>query len=126
MARHRYHNRNDTVENLTLGRRFVDIPFSVLRISPRSEIAKFLDLENDVIDNDTQRLTDWRGLAEIINLTNLEIRNLERAKSPTIDLLSQWEDSDSPTLADFWSCMLQLNRRDVLLECKDIIGKNII
>jgi len=125
MARHRYHNRN--VDNLTLERRFVDIPLSVIRISARRKIAEYLNLENDIINNDM--LTDWRGLAEIVRFTNLEIRNLARSTSPTIELLSQWEDnkgSRSPTLSDFWSCMLQLNRRDVLLECKEMIGKTII
>jgi len=128
MARHRYYNTNDT-GYLALEPRFLDIPLKFVRPTARRKIAQCLDLENDVIDNDIQRLTDWRGLAEIVRFTNLEIRNLARSTSPTIELLKQWEDnkgSRSPTLSDFWSCMLQLNRRDVLLECKEMIGKTII
>ena len=126
MARHRYYNTNDTGGTLTLDSKFSDIPFECIGPSARRKIANVLDIPNDVIDNDIQRLTDWRGLAEIVGFTNLEIRNLERAKSPTIDLLSQWEGFGSPTVADFWFKMLQLNRRDVLLECKGMIGKTII
>jgi hypothetical protein len=128
MARHRYHNTNDTGDNLTLDSPFLFIPFKIVRATARRKIAQLLDLENDVINNELQLLTDWRGFAELVRFNNLEIRNLERVKSPTIELLKQWEDkgSHSPTLSDFWTCMLQLNRRDVLLECKTMIGKIII
>ena len=128
MARHRYYNTNDTC-NLALEPQFLDIPLKFVRITARIKIAQCLDLENDVIDNDIQRLTDWRGLAELVDFNDVQIKNLQRARSPTIELLYQWEDnkgSRSPTLSDFWSCMLQLNRRDVLLECKEMIGKTLI
>ena len=126
MARHRYHDTNDTGGNLTLDSRFLYIPFKFVRTTARRKIAQLLDLENDVINNELQLLTDWRGFAELVRFENLEIRNLEIAKSPTIELLNQWEDkgSRSPTLSDFWTCMLQLNRRDVLLECKEMIERD--
>jgi hypothetical protein len=62
-----------------------------LRTTARTKISLYLDNTSDIIDEDTGYVTDWNGLAELIGFNNLELKKFGRQKSPTKDLLDDWE-----------------------------------
>ena len=106
--------------------RFRSIPLQALRPSARRQIALQMDIPQDLIHDEIGMLTDWRGLAELVGFSYLEMQKLERSKSPTKELLSDWELNPDyhPTLGNLWAHMLFLKRQDVLMECKNLIGKS--
>lgn len=105
--------------------RFRSISLQALRPSARRQIAMHMDKELTTINVDNGMLCDWRGLAEIVGFSNLEISKMERSGKPTEELLYEWEtnsNSDS-TLGHLWSCLQQLDRKDVLSDSKSYVGK---
>lgn len=106
--------------------RFRSISLQALRPSARRQIAMHMDKELTTINVDNGMLCDWRGLAEIVGFSNLEISKMERTGKPTEELLYEWEtnsNSDS-TLGHLWSCLQQLDRKDVLSDSKSYVERD--
>ncbi|CAG2247957.1 MYD88 [Mytilus edulis] len=117
---------DDTGESLNLDSRLTSIPLDALRRSSRSKIALYLDDQSDIIDEECGYVTDWNGLAELIGFTALEMRKFGRQKSPTQDLLVDWEITPAlnPTLGNLWKYLIELGRLDVLQDCRSFVIKD--
>lgn len=64
------------------------------------------------------------GLAELAGFSYLAIRNLMRARSPTMELLDQWttqENVTNATVGELWNFLFVMERFDVLTDCKSNI-----
>ena len=119
---------DDNGESLMLDSRYTNIPLDALRTTARTKISLYLDNTSDIIDEDTGYVTDWNGLAELIGFNNLELKKFGRQKSPTKDLLDDWESAPqclnySPTLGNLWKILIELGRIDVIQDCRNIVSK---
>ncbi|KAK3106601.1 hypothetical protein FSP39_023319 [Pinctada imbricata] len=104
--------------------RFMHISLDALNHSARRKIALHMNLESDVPSDRNHLVSDYNGLAELIGFQYLEIKNFERQKSPTEELLKEWctrPDLEEPTLGKLWDFLVQLGRVDVLEECQQMI-----
>ena len=120
---------DDNGESLMLDSRYTNIPLYALRTTARTKISLYLDNTSDIIDEDTGYVTDWNGLAELIGFNNLELKKFGRQKSPTKDLLDDWESAPqclnySPTLGNLWKILIELGRIDVIQDCRNIVIKD--
>jgi hypothetical protein len=110
-------------EDCVLNSKYVQIPLEALNSSCRRHIALHLNLEGS-LNEDVNLMNDFRGLAEMVGFGYLEIRNFEREKSPTEQLLEDWTSRPefSPTVGNLWSYLVSLARFDVLTDSKKFIG----
>ena len=101
-----------------------NISLDALNMSARRKLAMHLNLQVDIVNDRNNLAGDYSGLAELIGFQFLEIKNFERQKSPTDELLTEWctrSDLD-PTLGKLWDYLVQLGRVDVLEECHQLIS----
>ncbi|XP_052253057.1 myeloid differentiation primary response protein MyD88-like [Dreissena polymorpha] len=85
-------------------------------------MAKYLDLEGSLTVTlvDGQMLdvvTDYMGIAEMAGFDTLYINNLKRHPSPTMSFLEQWQ-GPAATVGRLWDFLLQLERYDVIEDCR--------
>lgn len=100
-----------------------DAPLNSLNNACRRKIGMFLDQEGSLIQ-DTNLFNDWCGLAELLNFTNTEIENFKRQRYPTQEVLHQWTTrrDPEPTVVNLIRFLLQLERGDIITECRTMIG----
>lgn len=114
---------NDTPDALVLSSKYSVIPLEALNASCRRHIALHMNLEG-TLNEDIDMVTDYRGLAELVGFNYLEIKNFERERSPTEQLLADWtlRADLSPTVGELWKHLRTLERIDVLTDSKKLIG----
>ncbi|XP_033731819.1 myeloid differentiation primary response protein MyD88-like [Pecten maximus] len=116
-------------ESLGLPDHFLNIPLIALRYSVRRVIALHLNTPSEVVDEETGYVNDYNGLAEFVGFSYLEIKHFGRQKSPTEELLEEWETRDnlqvSPTVGSLWEGLYILNRFDVMKDCQLAIVKDV-
>ncbi|XP_060586519.1 myeloid differentiation primary response protein MyD88-like [Ruditapes philippinarum] len=112
-------------EDCVLNSKYVQIPLEALNSSCRRHIALHLNLEGS-LNEDVNLMNDFRGLAEMVGFGYLEIKNFEREKSPTEQLLEDWTSRPefSPTVGNLWSYLMSLARFDVLTDSKKFIERD--
>lgn len=110
-------------DDLVLSSKYSVIPLEALNASCRRHIALHMNLEG-TLNEDIDMVTDYRGLAELVGFSYLEIKNFEREKSPTEQLLADWTSRTdlSPTVGSLWEHLRTLDRIDVLTDSKKLIG----
>ena len=117
--------------DLILPNDYRNLPLKALRRTAREKIGRFLNLEGTVVvclnddGNEIDVSTNYNGLAELAGFDFLEIRNLERYRNPTIELLDSWTNTEwrNATVGCLWKYLQQMEREDVLKDCKRVIGK---
>lgn len=100
------------------------IPLHALRTSVRRFLSKYLDVEGAMYGD---RFNDYNGLAELAGFDYKDIQNFQRHRSPTEQLLHTWGNRPDlhPTCENLVKYLLQLDRRDILTDCRDFIVKEI-
>ena len=102
-------------------------PIRALRITSRKKIAQFLDLDGTlVVCDDADIVNNYKGFAELTGFSYLDIRNLMRHKSPTEELLDIWtvkENASNAHVGSLWKYLYQMERFDVLHDCRRTICK---
>lgn len=118
---------DDNGDSLGLPCHFSKIPLTALRISVRKVTALYLDDPSEVVDEDSGLVNDYNGLAELIGFNYLEIKSFSRQKSPTKEVLEEWESREhlEPTIGKLWSYLTYLGRFDVMKDCRLAIGNYI-
>ncbi|XP_060083351.1 myeloid differentiation primary response protein MyD88-like [Ylistrum balloti] len=115
-------------ESLGLPDHFLNIPLTALRYSVRRVVALHLNNPSDVVDEETGYVNDYNGLAEFVGFTYLEIKHFGRQKSPTKELLEEWETRDDlapSTIGKLWEGLYILNRFDIMKDCQLAIVKDV-
>lgn len=69
---------------------------------------------------------DWRTVAEMMDFTYLEIKNLEKRDYPFEKVLTEWETRPEATVANLLSILEKAERKDVISDLKEIIGMSSI
>lgn len=115
---------DDNGESLGIPQRYHKLPLTALRVSVRRVIALYLDDQSDIVDEDTGYVNDFNGLAEHVGFNYLEIKHFGRQKSPTSQLLEEWETRDElePSIGKLWESLYILGRFDVMKDCQWAIG----
>ena len=119
------------MSDLVLPIEYKDLPLKALRRTAREKIGRFLNLEGLVIvcKGDNGELidvsTNYNGLAELAGFDFLEIRNLERHRNPTLELLDKWTNTEwkNATVGCLWKYLQQMEREDVMMDCIRVIRK---
>ena len=108
---------------VNLPEKYMEIPISALGFSVRKKIAVYLNPDGQITAH-IKYENNFRGLAELAGFSYQEIRNFERLKNPTEELLDEWTTrlDLSPTIGSLCSLLSYLERVDVLAECLSIIG----
>nr|AKN04686.1 MyD88-2a [Mizuhopecten yessoensis] len=114
-------------ESLGLPEHFLRIPLTALRCSVRRVIALHLNAPSEIVDQETGYVNDYNGLAEFIGFTYLEIKHFSKQKSPTEELLEEWETTDDlqPSIGKLWEGLYILGRFDVMKDCQLAIVKDV-
>ena len=115
---------SDLPEDCVLNHKYEQIPLEALNASCRRQIALYLNLEGS-LNEDINMMNDFRGLAELVGFGYLEIKNFERERSPTEQLLADWTAREdlAPTVGNLWKHLMSLARFDVLTDSRQFIGK---
>nr|QJD22011.1 myeloid differentiation factor 88 [Tridacna crocea] len=112
-------------EDLILLPQYNFTPIRALRMSSRKKIAQYLDLDGVLVVIDKlDVVNNYNGLSELIGFSYLDIRNIGLQKSPTMELLEQWtvkEQCENATVGNLWSFLFQMERFDVLKDCRSNI-----
>ncbi|KAL8606172.1 hypothetical protein ACOMHN_053444 [Nucella lapillus] len=92
-----------------------------LRMSSRRRLGMFLNMESMPLHSGL--LPNYQGLAELIGFEFVEQLSFQRERDPTQALLMEWGNHPdlNPTLGNLVRFLQQLERLDILEECKDII-----
>ncbi|XP_060566276.1 uncharacterized protein LOC132725170 [Ruditapes philippinarum] len=96
----------------------LDVSLSCLKPSTIEYMSYHLDPQSDVMSPD-DKLKDYRGMAEWIGLEPVFIKYISRSPYmfKTKEVLSKWltlEEDPLPTLMNLRSCLLAIDRPDVL------------
>ncbi|XP_025080654.1 myeloid differentiation primary response protein MyD88-like isoform X2 [Pomacea canaliculata] len=93
-------------------------------MSSRKKMAMYLNLEAEPLESGY--LPDYNGLAELIGFEYIEIQNFARDKNPTCAVLHEWGNRPllQPTLGKLIKYLIQLERHDVLNDCKAIFRED--
>ncbi|KAK3612190.1 hypothetical protein CHS0354_016577 [Potamilus streckersoni] len=105
-----------------------EFPLRALRISARSKLAQYLDTDGvlTLVSDNLDIVNNYNGLAELIGFSYMEIRNFMRRSSPTIELLDAWtiKDPQNATLGKLWDYLYQMERLDVLNDCRKSVVRD--
>ncbi|XP_021358180.1 myeloid differentiation primary response protein MyD88-like [Mizuhopecten yessoensis] len=103
-----------------------DVHMNSLNNGCRRKIGMFMDPEGSLIP-DSDMFNDWCGCAELLNFSQLEIENMKRRKSPTQEMLHLWNtrNDPEPTVGNLLSFLSQLERFDVISECRQMIERDV-
>lgn len=87
---------------------------AALTESTKCYMARFLDPRRDLSPN-TNRLQDWRGLAEVFEFSPLEIGSISTRPTPTAVVIEQWlMRCVNATVGDLLSALCEIERFDIL------------
>ena len=110
---------------------FEDLPLAALRPTAKHKLGRYLDIEGTIVvcvNDDGEEidvLTDYRGLAELARFDSRDIKNLERHRHPTEELLDQWTNRGghygNAKVGYLWKYLRLMERRDVLMDCHRVI-----
>jgi len=91
------------------------VPLCCLGPSTRQLLAMRLDPIRTVLSPTTNRLQDWRGLAEMFGFGQIEVDNFERRNCPTIEVLRTWsERNPQASVGDILNALQEIERYDIL------------
>lgn len=96
-----------------------EIPVTALNCNFRKKLGLYLNPHNTVA-------ADWRTVAEMMDFTYLEIKNLEKRDYPFEKVLTEWETRPEATVANLLSILEKAERKDVISDLKEIIGMSSI
>ncbi|KAK7092607.1 myeloid differentiation primary response protein MyD88-like [Littorina saxatilis] len=98
-----------------------DVSILALRMSSRKRLGMYLDIE--AIPLHSGFIPNYEGLSELIGFEFIEQMKFQREKDHTQSLLLEWGNRPelNPTLGKLLEYLLQLERFDVLEDCKEII-----
>ncbi|XP_062580777.1 myeloid differentiation primary response protein MyD88-like [Saccostrea cucullata] len=102
-----------------------NIPLHALNMSVRNKLGSFLDPEGFVTGDYSN---DYQGLAEVIGFDFQDIKNFQRQRKPTQEVLYQWGTKPelSPTVDNLIKHLQTIGRADdVITECAHLIKKDI-
>lgn len=110
-------------KSISLSDKYKDISLDALRVSARKKLSLYLNVQSEIVNDANGLVSDYNGLAEMVGFGFLEIKEFERQKNPTDELLTEWTNrSDlSPTIGRLWEFLVELGRLDVLEDCKNLI-----
>lgn len=111
-------------KSISLSDKYKDISLDALRVSARKKLSLYLNVQSEIVNDANGLVSDYNGLAEMVGFGFLEIKEFERQKNPTDELLTEWTNrSDlSPTIGRLWEFLVELGRLDVLEDCKNLIS----
>ncbi|XP_076437327.1 myeloid differentiation primary response protein MyD88-like [Babylonia areolata] len=109
---------------LNLDPKYQDVTILALRMSSRSRLGLFLNME--AIPLHSGLLPNYQGLAELIGFEFIEQVSFQRERDPTQALLMEWGNRPElqPTLGNLARFLAELERLDVLEECREIIAND--
>lgn len=113
------------VEETYLDPKHHDVSILALRMSSRRHLGLYLNLQA-AQPLPCGLLPDFNGLAECIGFEYIEICNFGRDRDPTNCLLNEWGNKPEmgPTLGNLVKFLLQMERVDVLEDCKESIKRD--
>jgi len=92
-----------------------DVPFCSLGTSTRTLLSKYLNPKRDSLSPTTVRLQDWRGLAEVLGFTQLDVDNFDLKHNPTVEIIGEWiRVNPDVTIGQFIEALLQIERYDII------------
>jgi hypothetical protein len=112
------------VEDPGIPPQYAAVSLIALRPGARIKLSQHLDLPMDIMVSEDVDLTpDYRGLAELVGFSNLEITNFPLRGRPTQALLDAWNLRPMSTIGKLWEHLATLRRFDILIDCRDCICK---
>ena len=105
---------------------YKDVPLSALNISVRNKLGAFLNFE---CENGRDYPADYQGLAEVIGFDFQDIKNFQRHRQPTQEVLYRWGTRPelSPTVDNLIRHLQTIGRADdVITECAHLISEDNI
>ena len=105
---------------------YKDIPLSALNISVRNKLGAFLNIECEC---GPEHPADYQGLAEVIGFDFQDIKNFQRHRQPTQEVLYRWGTRPelSPTVDNLIRHLQTIGRADdVITECAHLISEDNI
>ncbi|XP_022332088.1 myeloid differentiation primary response protein MyD88-like [Crassostrea virginica] len=110
-------------ESISLDDKYKAIPLDALRVSARKKLSLYLNVQSEIVNDTNGLVSDYNGLAEMVGFGFLEIKEFERQKNPTDELLTEWTNRPdlAPTIGKLWEFLVELGRLDVLQDCKNLI-----
>ncbi|BFZ06502.1 hypothetical protein BsWGS_09541 [Bradybaena similaris] len=102
------------------------VPLHALRYSVCHRLCLHLDRQELKMYN--RMVPNFGGLAELVGFDGLEIENMERAASPTKQLLDDWKKRPDlqPTVGRLMEFLAKLGREDTLTELHEDITAEVI
>jgi len=82
--------------------------------STRLLLSQHLNPTKDILSPNTNLLQDYRGLAEVLDFSSLEIDNIARDGNPTTQLFSQWIIRPDATIGHLLDALCEIERFDIL------------
>lgn len=112
-------------ESISLDDKYKAIPLDALRVSARKKLSLYLNVQSEIVNDTNGLVSDYNGLAEMVGFGFLEIKEFERQKNPTDELLTEWTNRPdlAPTIGKLWEFLVELGRLDVLQDCKNLISQ---
>lgn len=96
---------------------FNEIPLVALNHSVRKKLGLYLNPPNTVAE-------DWRGIAERMGFSYLEIKNYETCRNPTLKTLDDWQARClDASVGKLLSIIEDAERSDIISDLKPLIGK---
>lgn len=92
---------------------FCSYPAKALSMSTRVGLSKYLNPEQDCLSS-FHLVKDWRGVAEFMGFSPLDIENFMRDKSPTYELLRQWASQGNANIGVLLKALEAIERYDIL------------
>lgn len=103
---------------------YKDIPMRVINSSARLKLSQLLNVQQP-LTNSNNVARDYRGLAELMDFDYVEIRNFERLKDPTKEIIEAWESKTKSSVGSLLDILDNLGRYDVLDEVQPLVEDNI-
>nr|AQY56781.1 myeloid differentiation factor 88 [Sepiella japonica] len=92
---------------------------NVLRVSSRRQLSLYMNMKSDLLSS-TGMCPDFRGLAELVGFSYMDIKQFESASDPTAVLLDTWNSSyhETATIGKLCEMLAFLGRKDCITECQ--------
>ncbi|XP_062841264.1 myeloid differentiation primary response protein MyD88 [Trichomycterus rosablanca] len=93
------------------------IPAVALNFSVRKRLALYLNPTNTVA-------ADWTDIAEKMDFSYLEIKNLEKRENPTHKLLEEWQTRPGASVGKLLLLLEQAERKDIISDLTSLIDED--
>ncbi|XP_054708410.1 myeloid differentiation primary response protein MyD88-like [Uloborus diversus] len=104
--------------------KFLQIPAQALNVSCRLRLSRFLDLQDPLCSEDGVPI-DYRGLACLMNLEHIDVRNFETTGQPTLSILQEWEKQTDATIGQLLNFLKKMGRHSVIQDILPLIEKDV-